>query len=251
VKPDIIMVSTCLLGQTRPMTHFAGFGNLAAAISGFYNLAGWPDRPPAGPFFAHTDAAAPRFTAAAILAALVYRRRTSQGQYIDQWQAESSLHFLGPALLDYTVNGRVQGRIGNPDPRMAPHGVYPAAGEDRWIAIAVGTNTQWEALCRVMQPPDLIEDERFATRSARLKNQDELGTLIAAGTQERDAHETEAVLEAVLKERGIPANAVLPTYDLQQSQQSQQSKAIKGVRVNRLLALVALHPVVCHLAVTD
>ncbi len=210
VKPDIIMVSTCLMGHTGPMAQYAGFGNLAAAISGFYNLAGWPDRPPAGPFFAYTDAVAPRFTAVAILAAIEYRRRTGQGQYIDQSQAESSLHFLGPALLDYTVNRRVQDRIGNRDPHMAPHGVYPAAGEDRWVAIAVGTGEQWEALCDVIQRPDLADDERFVTLSARLAHQDELDALIAAWTQEHDANETEATLQ----ERGVPANAVLPMYEL-------------------------------------
>ena len=98
IKPDIIMISSCLMGQTGPWARFAGFGNLAAAISGFFNLVGWPDRPPAGPFSAYTDYVSPRFTAIAILAALEHRRRTGQGQYIDQSQAEASLHFLTPAL---------------------------------------------------------------------------------------------------------------------------------------------------------
>ena len=95
VKPDLIMLSTCLMGQTGPLASFAGFGNLAAAISGFCNLCGWPDRAPAGPFGAYTDYVAPRFTAAAILAALDHRRRTGEGQYIDVSQAEASMHFLG------------------------------------------------------------------------------------------------------------------------------------------------------------
>ena len=167
VKPDIIMLSTCLMGQNGPLAHFAGFGNLAAAISGFYNLTGWPDRAPAGPFLAYTDAVAPRFTAAAILAALEYRRRTGQGQYIDQSQSETALHFLAPALLDYTVNHRVQERSGNRDPHMAPHGVYRAAGEDRWVAIAIATETQWQAFCYVLHRPELVHDERFATVQAR------------------------------------------------------------------------------------
>ncbi|HXW83885.1 MAG TPA: CoA transferase, partial [Candidatus Binataceae bacterium] len=94
VNPDVIMLSTCLMGQTGPLARFAGFGNLAAAISGFHNLTGWPDRPPAGPFGAYTDYVSPRFTAIAILAALEYRRRTGKGQYIDQSQGEASLHFL-------------------------------------------------------------------------------------------------------------------------------------------------------------
>src|SRR5215813_4286291 len=135
VKPDIIMLSTCLMGQSGPFAQFAGFGNLAAAISGFFSLTGWPDRPPAGPFGAYTDYVAPRFTAVAILAALDYRRRTGHGQYIDQSQAEASTHFLTPAILDYSANARSLSREGNFDAHQAPHGVYPAAGEDRWAAI--------------------------------------------------------------------------------------------------------------------
>ena len=86
---------------------------------------------------AYTDFVSQRFAATALLAALDHRRRTGEGQHIDLSQAEASLHFLGPALLDYTVNGRVQGRVGNRDRDLAPHGVYPAAGDDRWVAIAV------------------------------------------------------------------------------------------------------------------
>lgn len=204
VKPDLIMVSTCLMGQNGPLAQFAGFGNLAAAISGFFSLTGWPDRPPAGPFGAYTDYVAPRFTAIAILAALEYRRRTGQGQYIDQSQAESALHFLTPALLDYTVNGRCQERVGNVDAHLAPHGVYPAAGHDAWLAIAVNHDAQWQALCAVIERPELAHDTRFATQAARLAQRDPLDMLLAAWTQMQDAH----TAEAALQRRGVPASAV-------------------------------------------
>lgn len=210
VKADIIMLSTCLMGQYGPLARFAGFGNLAAALSGFFGLTGWPDRPPAGPFSAYTDYVAPRYTAVAILAALDYHRRTGQGQYIDQSQAESALHFLGPALLDCTVNRRTRACQGNRDPHMAPHGVYAAAGEDRWVAIAVRSTAQWHLLCDVMQRLDLADDERFATLSARLARQDELDAMLTAWTRQRDAHEIETLLQA----RGIPASAVQTMYDL-------------------------------------
>ena len=107
------MLSTCLMGQTGPMAPSAGFGNLAAAIAGFTNIAGWPDRPPAGPFGAYTDYIAPWFNAAAILAALEYRDRTGQGQHIDLSQTEASLHFLGSTLLGHELlMGAVQQRHG-------------------------------------------------------------------------------------------------------------------------------------------
>jgi benzylsuccinate CoA-transferase BbsF subunit len=210
VKPDIIMLSTCLMGQTGPQSMFAGFGNLAAAISGFFYLAGWPDRTPAGPFGAYTDYVAPRFTAVAILAALDHRRRSGQGQYIDQSQVESALHFLAPAILDYSVNGRVQGRLGNRDPDMAPHGVYPAAGDDRWVAIAVGNDEQWLALCAVMDRPRLLRHERFASPEVRWAHQDELDTVVAEWTKDREAHDAEAALQA----RGVPASVVQNSRDL-------------------------------------
>jgi benzylsuccinate CoA-transferase BbsF subunit len=210
VKPDIIMLSTCLMGQSGPYAQFAGFGNLAAALSGFCSLTGWPDRPPAGPFGAYTDYVAPRFTAVAILAALEYRRRTGQGQYIDQSQAESALHFLTPALLDYTVRGHSQERAGNTDAHLAPHGVYPAAGQDRWLAITVRTEAQWQALCEVMRRPDLGHDSRFATLAARLRHRETLETIVATWTQAHSAQDAEAMLQA----RGVPASAVLNSQEL-------------------------------------
>lgn len=210
IKPDIIMLSTCLMGQSGPYARFAGFGNLAGAISGFANLTGWPDRPPAGPFGAYTDYVSPRFTAMAILVALDHRRRTGQGQYIDQSQGEASLHFLSPALLDYTANGRVQTARGNRDPEMAPHGVYPAAGTDCWIAIVVTNDEQWQALCAAIARPDLLRDERFHTVTGRLAHQDTLDAAITAWTKERDPFQAEALLQA----RGVPAHAVATLHEL-------------------------------------
>ena len=209
IKPDIIMISSCLMGQTGPMAKFAGFGNLAAALTGFFNLTGWPDRIPAGPFSAYTDYVAPRFTAISILAALDHRRRTGQGQYIDQSQAEATLHFLGPAVLDYTVNGHVQEAQGNRDLYFAPHGVYPALGTDRWVAITVKTEEQWQTLCDVMQQPELARDARFATREARLAHQDALDALIEEWTKQCDSYRLEAMLQA----RGVSAGAVSTMHE--------------------------------------
>jgi benzylsuccinate CoA-transferase BbsF subunit len=210
VKPDIIMLSTSLMGQSGPLTGFAGFGSLAAAIAGFYDITGWADRPPAGPFGAYTDTIAPRYTAIAILAALEHKRRTGEGQHIDQSQAEASLQFLSAALLDYTTNGQVQSRNGNFDPDHAPHGVYPAARDERWVAIAVADDEQWRALCDVIGQQELIEDARFASPEARLSNRDEADEIVAAWTATRDAAEIESALQA----RGVPASVVEGSSDL-------------------------------------
>jgi crotonobetainyl-CoA:carnitine CoA-transferase CaiB-like acyl-CoA transferase len=207
VNPRIVMFSTCLMGQTGPLASYAGFGNLAASLTGFGNLCGWPDRPPAGPFGAYTDYVAPRFAVAAILAALDHRRRTGEGQHIDLAQGEAAIHFLAPAMLDFTVNGRIEGPAGNDDAEAVPHGVYPTAGSDRWIAIAVHDDAQFAALARVMEQPALASDPRFATADARRAHREALDALIAAWTGEREPHETEAALQAVGVAAAVCANS--------------------------------------------
>ena len=102
---------------------------------------------------------------AALLAALEHQRRTGEGQHVDVAQLEAALHYLSPALLDYTVNGRVASRAGNADPDLAPHGVYPAAGEDRWVAVACQDDAAWPALCRVLGRDDLGADPELAGRT--------------------------------------------------------------------------------------
>jgi crotonobetainyl-CoA:carnitine CoA-transferase CaiB-like acyl-CoA transferase len=203
-NPDIIMLSTCLMGQSGPLATFAGFGNLAAAISGFFPLASWPDRPPAGPFGAYTDYVSPRFTAAAILAAVEYRDRTGKGQYIDQSQGESALHFLTPAILDYTVNGVVQSGDGNRDPQMSPHGVFPVRGDDAWIAIAARNDDDWEMLAGLIGDESLFSDPRFSTLEARKANEDALEAVIAAWTAGQDG----LALQQTLQDHNVPAHVV-------------------------------------------
>src|SRR5580704_8644884 len=184
IKPDLIMLSSCLMGQTGPLSGFVGFGNMAAGVAGFYNLCGWPDRAPSGPFGAYTDYVAPRFGAVAVLAALDYRKRTGKGQYIVQSQAESALHFLSPALLDCAANGRVAQGLGNDDPNYAPHGVYPSLGKNSWVAITCLTEEHWRGLCASMGKNNLANDHRFATLADRLHNGDELDRIIASWTRD-------------------------------------------------------------------
>jgi crotonobetainyl-CoA:carnitine CoA-transferase CaiB-like acyl-CoA transferase len=184
VNPRLVMVSTSLMGQSGPLSEFAGFGNLAGAITGFYELTGWPDRAPAGPFLAYTDYVAPRYLLASLLAALDWRETTGCGQHIDLSQAEASIHFLGPAILDHTVNGAHPTRMGNADRVHHPHGVYPCAGDDEWVAIACETEEQRVALTGVVGG---LTDE-----------------VLAAWTAERAVGEVETALQAV----GVPVHGV-------------------------------------------
>ncbi len=209
-NPAIVMISSCLMGQTGPHAGLAGFGQLAASLTGFAQLCGWPDRAPAGPWGAYTDYIGVRYNAIAILAALEHRARTGEGQYIDMAQAEAALQFLAPALLDFTANGRVAAAAGNADPQSAPHGVYPCAGEERWIALAARDDAEWQALCKALGAAELGADARFATPSARLLARDALDLELAVRTRGRDVAELEAALAA----RGVPAHRVASMDDL-------------------------------------
>ena len=166
VKPDLVMISSCLLGQSGPWRDLTGFGNLAAAITGFQQLACWPGGPPAGPYAAYTDFIGVRYNALAILAALEYRDRTGLGQYIDMAQGEAALHFLAPAFLDYAAHGRVPPPSGNADRELHPHGIFPCAGEDAWVAIAVRDERDWRALCAAIGREDLLAAPRASASSS-------------------------------------------------------------------------------------
>jgi len=122
VNPRLVMMSTCLQGQTGPHAAYPGYGQLMAALSGFYELSGWPDRGPSPPYGAYTDFIVPRLAASALLAAIDHQRQTGEGQYLDVSQLEASLHFLAPALLAYELDGTVTTRTGNFSDHAAPHG---------------------------------------------------------------------------------------------------------------------------------
>lgn len=205
LNPRLIMLSTCLFGQTGPLRRYAGFGTMGASLAGFFHLVGWPDRPPSGPFGAYSDYPSPRMSLCAILAALTDRERTGEGTYMDFAQAESCVHFLTPAILDQTVNGRTQNPVGNDDPHMSPHGVYRSAGEEQWIAIACRDDADWQALAGVLGRDDLAG----LSLAERIARRDELNGVVEAWTAERPAGQAmHAVLAA-----GVPAHTVQSSGD--------------------------------------
>ena len=210
IKPDLIMLSTCMQGQTGPHRDYPGFGNLLAALSGFYYSGYSPDElcPPYG---AYTDFIAPRFSACALMAALAYRRRTGQGQYIDMAQYEASLHFLAPALVDYFATGRVMEPRGNDSPRYAPHGAYRCVDEDgheRWIALAVANDQEWTATLTVLGAASA--DLRLATLGGRLAHRAAVDELVGGLTRARHAEE----LTYALQHAGVAAYPVQNCLDL-------------------------------------
>jgi crotonobetainyl-CoA:carnitine CoA-transferase CaiB-like acyl-CoA transferase len=215
IVPDLIMVGSSLMGQDGPMADYAGWGYMGAAMAGFHQVTGWPDRDPSGPFHSYTDYVVPRMTALALLAALDHRRLTGEGQYIDFSQVEAAIHFLAPAYLDYTVNGRAMTATGNRDLNFAPHGVYPCLGDDRWIAIVCENEAHWRALCEVMQLEQLQQDRRFNSPEKRLARADELDRILTSWTSALEADRAEATLQSA----GVPASAVRNAPELSQDPQ--------------------------------
>ena len=211
-NPQIIMFSTSMLGRGGPLERQPGFGPVLSSLAGLTNITGWPDRDPVNPYGAYTDFVVPRFAVASILAALDYRRRTGEGIHLDMSQLEASIHFSSPFLLDYAVNGREQGRMGNRDPGAAPHGVYPCVGDDRWIAIACFSDEEWQALRRVIHPmgQGWAYQDRFSSLLGRKSREDELERMIGEWTREWEAKELMDTLQSV----GVPAGVVNDCRDL-------------------------------------
>jgi benzylsuccinate CoA-transferase BbsF subunit len=203
-KSGIIMASTSILGQTGPHAKgTSGVGTMGAAMSGASVLLGWPDRPPFGTFGPWTDGVAPRFIVASIMAALHRRSITGQGCYIDVAQAEAGIQFVSPAYYEYAANGTIPMRRGCAgSPLRSPHGIYPCAGDDRWIAIDASGGSHWKALREVIG--GALKESRFDTLIGRLRNRSELDSAIADWTRQRDAEAAERALEL----SGAPAQVV-------------------------------------------
>jgi crotonobetainyl-CoA:carnitine CoA-transferase CaiB-like acyl-CoA transferase len=216
VRPDIIAAYQPMQGFDGPHRDYLGFGAVLGPITGFNHLCGFPHRPPVGVGTNYPDYVInPMHTLVAIMAALRHRRRTGEGQRIELAQIESSVAALGPAIMDYTANGRVQERAGNRIAHAAPHGAFRCKtakvtavfGEqdlERWCVIACFDNEQWAGFRAAMGNPAWAEEQRFATLDARKEHEDDLERHISAWTAEQSPEEVMQRLQA----RGVPAGIV-------------------------------------------
>jgi len=203
-RPELIVVSSCLFGQTGPQRDYPGFGGQGAAIAGFNHLTGWPDREAVGPYATITDSLSPRYLAVLVAAALRARRRSGRGRRIDLSQIEAGIYSLSEVIVRASANDEVVARDGNRDERAAPHGVYPCDGEDAWIAIAVRSDEEWGALVAAMGDPEWADDPALATAAGRLARRDALDARLAAWTRDFAPYELMAGLQAA----GVPAGVV-------------------------------------------
>jgi len=206
VKPDIVMVASSGTGHSGPHKDYVAYGSLLQHYTGWNSISGYPNREPIkGGLWA--DPWVGLELAMVTVAALNHRALTGTGQYVDVSMAEALSASIPEAILDFQMNGSIPEPQGNRDPLYAPHGVYPCKGADRWIAIAVTSDTEWQALCRALERPDLAADARLAAAAGRRQHQDELDAAISEWTQQR---QDEAAMQH-LQTAGVAAG---PSLDI-------------------------------------
>jgi len=210
IKPDIIMLSMPVFGNSGPRKDFAGYGTGIQSAIGLNYISGQPDRPPGISVALPDMGPNPTHATVALLAALHHRNNTGKGQHIELAQFESSLGWMDTTMLDYTTNGRIRKSAGNRLANAAPHGVYPCKGEDRWCAICVFSDEEWTAFCEVLGNPEWSQKERFSTLQQRKTNENELDRLISKWTKDKPAWEVMKKMQA----KGVAAGVAETGEDL-------------------------------------
>jgi crotonobetainyl-CoA:carnitine CoA-transferase CaiB-like acyl-CoA transferase len=196
-------------GLDGPWRDRTGFAQTMEQASGLAWLTGTADGPPLVPR-GPCDPIAGLHAAFATLVALTERDRTGRGSLVEATMVEAVLNVAAELIVEYTGHGAVLHRDGNRGPLAAPQGVYPCAGDDGWVALAVTDDTQWPALCALVGPAGLVADARLASAACRRARADGIDAAIRAWTTSREKTEAAAALVAA----GIPAAPVTPAADL-------------------------------------
>lgn len=206
IKPDLVYVSNCGFGQQGPYSAFKTWGPIVQAVTGLTFSSALPGQPPAGWGYSYMDHTGAYYMAMAIMLALLHRRKTGEGQWVDLACTEAGLSLNGPALLDWSVNGKSMREREVHSNRsqyqqMAPHGIYPCRGEDEWIALACRNHADWQKLAGLIAEDWCSDMQNLSTRMER---QDELDEKLANWTRNQDKFH----LQESLRQMPIPAAAV-------------------------------------------
>ncbi len=214
-KPDLIMVSNTGYGHSGPWSNFGAMASALEPTHGTGAFMGYMEEGPDGRMTegqvpnkmgnSYSDFLASWTALGSLMAALLRRARTGQGQWIDLAMYQTGTSVIGTGLLDYAYNGRRTLRIGNRHPVWSPHGVYPCQGHDQWVAIAARNEGDWEAISRTIGKSELLSDPLFADAIDRRQHQEELDEIISAWTRKRTSYQAMNSLQ----EAGVPAGAVL------------------------------------------
>jgi len=209
LNPRLIMHRTCGYGHTGPMASMPGYGQTVTSFTGFYTITGWPDRLPVPISSFYTDHLSPLFGGLALITAIDHQQRTGEGQCIDQSQIETGINYMAPLVLDYTINNRELALKGNKCDYASPYGAYRCKGEERWVAITVLTDQEWDAFCCVVRNQEWTRDTRFATLSGRIANSEELDKYVNEWTCNFTAEQVMAMMQA----EGVAAGVVATAQD--------------------------------------
>src|SRR5215510_8732333 len=209
-KPDLIMASISGYGQTGPLRKYMGYGPATAPLAGLSSLTGYVGGPPQEVGISYGDPNAGLNAAAAICAALVARKRTGKGEYIDVSLWEAAAVLVPEGWMDYAMNKTQPSRMGNRDPWMAPHNCFRCVGKDQWVTIACGTDEEWQALCRAIGKPELGTEGRFRTAGDRKAHEDALEEVLTAWTATREKWDVTQTLQAA----GVAAFPSMTSKDL-------------------------------------
>ena len=210
VRPDIVMCSMPGFGTTGKYADYPAFGPSVEAMTGIPSMMGYEGGPPRTSSLAYPDPVSALNSVAAIMTALNHRRSTGQGQFIDLALIEGLICQVGEFIAAHSRIEIQPPRVGNSHPDHAPYGVYPARGEDEWIAICITSDEQWRELCRLMGRPGFADSGEFSGESSRRSNMKKLDGMIAGWTRERDGAELAAALQSV----GIAAGRASKNYQL-------------------------------------
>jgi crotonobetainyl-CoA:carnitine CoA-transferase CaiB-like acyl-CoA transferase len=210
INPGIVMVSMPAFAADGEWSECRAYGSTLEQASGLPSVSGHPNGPPAMNHIAHGDPIGGLNAAAALLVAILHKRRTGEGQHIDISQVECMLPLVAPWLIEQSIHGAVAPRRGGGHPSCVPHGCFPCRGDDAWILIAVEDESQWQALCDVIERVDLSKDAALATTAGRRQREDAIKEAISAWTGRRTAD----VAMTALQQAGVAAGVARRPLDL-------------------------------------
>lgn len=202
INPGLIMVRVSGFGQTGPYSKRAGYASVGEAMGGMRYLSGYPDRKTCRTGLSIGDSLAATFACVGALAALEHRNKTGEGQVVDSAIYEAVLNIMEATIPEYTISDYVRERSGSVLPNVAPSNVYDCV--DGSFVIGANQDTVFKRLCEAMQRPELAEDERYASHTARGANQSELDDLINDWTKTQTLEE----IDALMIEHGVPGGRV-------------------------------------------
>ncbi|MBL8381550.1 MAG: CoA transferase [Burkholderiales bacterium] len=247
LNPRLIYLSMAAAGQTGPLAGMRAYAPIMSSYCGIESLIGYPGEAPIGMMnFGYGDPNAAVHALIPLLAAIHEREASGRGRHIDMSQLEAMLAVFAEPLIDHAMNGRAARATGNGSPSMAPHGIYPAAGDDAWVSIAVADDAQWQALVACMGAPAWAQEPHLVTAAGRVRAAAALDATLAAWTRTQPA----PALAAALRAAGIACSPVQdiaaqwadPQFEARGIRQATTHRLTGAERLYRTPWTMARHP---------